>query len=90
MTSNRRGKSRKEINWPASVLVEGHLIECRISDVSESGAKIRIPGDKDLPSEFKIVFSLKGQIWRSCKIIWRDKNETGVQFVGPPHKDLFS
>ncbi len=57
--------------------------ECRIGDVSDSGAKLRIRGsiDKIDTHEFFLVLSTTGKAFRRCERVWLNGTEFGVRFL---------
>jgi PilZ domain len=60
--------------------------ECRIADVSDTGAKLAVKGSLaglDM-REFFLMLSASGNAFRHCKRIWLDGEEMGIQFL----KDL--
>lgn len=57
--------------------------DCRIADVSDSGAKLKIDGSirgLDL-REFFLVLSNTGSAHRRCEQIWLSGDELGVRFL---------
>lgn len=57
--------------------------ECRIGDVSETGAKLTIRGSVsgiDI-REFFLVLSATGNAHRRCERIWLQGDEIGVRFL---------
>ena len=68
--------------------------ECRIADVSDSGAKLTIRGSIDgLDSrEFFLVLTPTGNAYRRCERIWLRGDELGVRFLkdwANNHKDAW-
>lgn len=53
--------------------------ECRIMDLSESGAKLCAVVTADLPTRFELAFYPGGKR-RRCTVIWRRGRMLGVQF----------
>jgi hypothetical protein len=53
----------------------GVPINCIISDLSASGAKLTIRDQAAIPNEFALVFR------RNCRIVHRFDGQIGVQFV---------
>jgi hypothetical protein len=57
--------------------------DCRVSDVSSSGAKLTIHGPVsgiDI-HEFFLVLSATGKAHRRCERIWLNGDEIGVRFL---------
>ena len=57
--------------------------ECRIGDVSETGAKLYIFGSIDGidTKEFFLVLSATGSAHRRCERVWLNGDEIGVRFL---------
>jgi hypothetical protein len=53
-------------------------------DVSKGGAKLKLDGAIELPEQFFITLSERGDVQRLCRVVWRGPNELGVRFVEPP------
>ncbi len=54
-------------------------IDCLIRDMSESGAKIRLPGPELLPSQLWLI-EMSGGVAHQCHITWRHQQELGLEF----------
>ncbi len=57
--------------------------ECRISDVSDTGAKLNIYGSIDGidTKEFFLKLSPTGNAHRRCERVWINGAEAGVRFI---------
>jgi hypothetical protein len=57
--------------------------ECRIGDVSETGAKLTILGSISRidTKEFFLVLSATGNAHRRCQRVWLNGDELGVRFL---------
>lgn len=82
MSVDKRSKKRRPIHGRALICaVDGAAIgECRLSDVSETGAQIRYSEVAALPPEFILVFSKNGKVRRHCVMVWRSDVAAGVRF----------
>lgn len=82
MIRERRKSKRRALNYGASVVsFDGTLRrDCVIDDISAIGAKLRIEAPEDLPEEFVLLLSARGEAKRRCKIAWRGAQEIGVRF----------
>jgi hypothetical protein len=77
----RRGYRRDPIVAPARiVLSNGRYYECTTENLSQSGAKLILPGVNLLPKEFEVVVPER-HIQRKARLVWRDQDSIGVQFV---------
>lgn len=55
---------------------------CRIRDISEGGARLRLDKDDIAPARFVLRFTQDGSVGRICERMWTKGNEVGVKFVG--------
>jgi len=53
--------------------------DCVIRDVSEMGAKLAIPPDRQIPELFLVIDMRTRMAYRS-KLIWQTKGEIGVEY----------
>lgn len=79
-----RRAPRKPADYPAWIdLGDGSpLRACRISDVTEIGAKLAIGVADTLPERFVLLLA-PGDAGpkRDCRAVWRSPQELGVSFV---------
>ncbi len=56
--------------------------ECEVLDLSATGAKLRVDS-KNIPAD-NLGLSLTFDVRKTarCRLVWRDKNDIGVEFVG--------
>ncbi|MCK1404956.1 PilZ domain-containing protein [Bradyrhizobium sp. 76] len=71
-------RSRHQSAW--IILVGGAHRECRVMDLSESGAKLFAVVTVDLPTKFELAF-VQGGTRRRCDVMWRRGKMLGVQFA---------
>lgn len=64
--------------------------ECRIGDVSDTGAKLKVRGSLDTidTKEFFLVLSPTGKAFRRCERIWISGSEFGVRFLKDSPADV--
>jgi methyl-accepting chemotaxis protein len=81
-----RKKPRRQFHYNARVLTGGDTppIACSIADISETGARLTLESENELPDEFVLVLTPKGNPRRQCRVIWRDGLAVGVEF--PPEE----
>jgi hypothetical protein len=68
------------------------LIECALGNMSDTGAKLVLPGRRQLPSQFILCLAQDGRVARKCRIAWKEGDTIGVEFTarrlnevaGPP------
>ena len=87
MVSERRTVSRVQFGrgYTAKVMaIDGTWQrDCRIGDVSDTGAKLWIHGSVDGIDlrEFFLVLTATGNAHRRCERIWLSGDEVGVRFL---------
>lgn len=87
MVSERRSQERVQFGrgYMARVMaIDGTWQrDCRIGDVSDSGAKLRIYGSISGidTQEFFLMLSPTGNAFRRCERIWLNGDEVGVRFL---------
>jgi hypothetical protein len=65
-------------DFPAQVMLGGIAKrDCKVVDISESGARIAISGTIELPRQFSIAFASTA---RPCQLVWRNGTMAGVKF----------
>src|SRR5215208_1065281 len=57
------------------------LVPCTLLDVSQSGARLMLSGNEDVPDKFVLLLSEHGRARRQCRVAWRRKDKVGVEFV---------
>ncbi len=88
---SRRG-SRRAVVLQTGTLVfgaENSALECQVLDISDGGAKIHAANLPDSADVFDLRLD-SGTTYR-CRVVWRDKQNLGIEFVGevtPNHGDV--
>ncbi len=79
---NRRLRDRRKINSPAWADPGGVLpvIDCKIIDLSDDGARIAVKGDMELPDLFALQID-NSRILGEARVIWRTENIVGVKLL---------
>ena len=77
-----RKRPRRPLHYRARILLgeKGQPRSCSIEDISESGARIVLQADEELPKRFLLLLSARGGA-RSCREVWRDELTVGVEFL---------
>jgi hypothetical protein len=81
-TSEQRNSDRASVRrcgWFANVK-GAQLRDCIVLDESRSGARLAIDNPNDLPDSFYIYMSLDFRSRYYCRVIWRSKNQIGVEY----------
>jgi hypothetical protein len=78
-----RKNPRKHVKYQAQIILgnDEQPQPCALSDVSQSGARLVVMQDNELPEYFTLLLSATGRSGRYCKMVWRNGRELGVQFV---------
>ena len=75
----KRAERRMTRDIPAKVILGGFAKrDCKVVDISKSGARIAVSGSIDLPRQFSIAFASSA---RSCEFVWRNGTMAGVKFL---------
>jgi hypothetical protein len=84
--SELRRKPRRNFHYNASVLLDGTSPPqpCAISDISETGARITLKHECELPERFILLLTRGGEARRHCRLIWHNGLSVGVAFPTPP------
>jgi hypothetical protein len=83
VAAEQRRSRRYQVNLVAR-LVLGDGTErglCVVTDLSETGARLKSNDAPGLPENFTLVLSGDGQLRRRCRVAWRTELELGVEFV---------
>ena len=65
--SELRRKPRRQFHYHASILVEGDKpFVCAIADISETGARIQLEDERELPDRFILLLTRNGDARRHC------------------------
>jgi hypothetical protein len=77
-----RKKLRRPMHHAARILINerGTTLPCEISDASETGARLVLKGNVQLPERFVLLLTPMGQSRRICRLVWRNGNMLGVAF----------
>ncbi|MFZ3361168.1 MAG: PilZ domain-containing protein [Xanthobacteraceae bacterium] len=83
MGREARNTKRRFISTGARiVLADGaDLANCRIIDISGTGARLEVTNLDAVPEQFFLVLSYDGRSRRQCSVVWRSEKTIGVEFV---------
>ncbi len=56
------------------------LGSCLMTDISGSGARLKVDGSEALPDQFILLLSHDGELRRTCSVVWRSETAVGVRF----------
>src|SRR5579864_5524851 len=78
----KRGARRQPLRYSAWLaLAAGQRHDCMISNVSQSGARIDVRDPSAIPDHFVLMLTSNGSARRFCRVMWREPNQIGVQFM---------
>ncbi len=79
--AERRVKGRRHVNSPAWADPGGVLpvIDCKILDLSETGARVAMPSGVELPDVFQLQIN-SSRILGAAEVVWRESHQVGVRF----------
>jgi hypothetical protein len=84
--AERRTYARMRVLKGAKIVIgTTSVIDCVVRDLTNGGARVKIPNAASLPEVVAITFD-NGRTCRPCHIAWRTLNETGLQFTDPPRQ----
>jgi hypothetical protein len=79
--SELRSKPRRQFHYQASILIRGDKpFDCAIADISETGARIQLEDERELPEHFMLLLTKNGEARRRCRLVWRNGLFVGVEF----------
>jgi hypothetical protein len=61
-------------------------LDCTISDISLTGARILVPVEGTLPDDFDLYIAARSET-KWARVRWRDKQQIGVEFLTVKHDD---
>jgi hypothetical protein len=78
-----RKKPRQQFHYNAKIVTDGKepARKCTISDISQTGARIVLETDSELPDRFLLLLTKNGEARRRCRVIWRTGMTVGVKFA---------
>jgi hypothetical protein len=82
MTFRMRRAPRKTVDRPAWISIGENLPlrSCRLIDISDCGAKLAIDDVDEVPADFSLWLSRRGNPRYSCRIVWNRLGVIGVEF----------
>ena len=77
-----RKKPRRQFHYGARLVIDdkGTLVPCSIADISETGARLMLERDQELPERFLLLLTPRGGARRVCRVVWRNALSLGVEF----------
>jgi hypothetical protein len=79
----RRKSPRLRVLKRAKIIIGTTMaVDCVVGNITNVGARIRVPTAVDLPEAIDILFD-EGRTFRTCRVVWRNGDEIGVEFFEP-------
>jgi len=86
MLERRRSVRLRVLKSVKLIIGKSSIIDCVVGNLTNVGARVLISNTIDLPKRLEMTFD-KGKTIRSCRIVWRAKKETGIEFVHKTWRD---
>lgn len=87
MIVEKRKTRRQRLHHVAKILTGPRQFhDCKLSNVSETGARIEVADSSVLPDRFLLLLAARGRARRACQVIWREPQHVGVKFVRRPER----
>ena len=82
MSGEKRNYRRKSLKYPARIdLGDGSpMRDCVLADISETGARVKLKEPSELPERFTLLVGPLGAAPRSCRVVWKEGAEIGLEF----------
>jgi hypothetical protein len=77
-----RKKPRRQFHYTARIFTDQATqpIACSIVDISETGARLLLEHEQELPEHFLLLLTPNGVARRNCRVVWRTGPNIGVEF----------
>ncbi len=75
----RRSRRTRTLKAGQILCPEGQRLDCTVLDISDGGAKVRLPDNATCPAHFTLRLTT-GRSYR-CELAWRGDSELGVRFL---------
>lgn len=78
--TNKRSEARKPANGRGRVVfADWNFADCTITDISASGARVRLSHRSPLPSRF-LLLDVKNRMVHAASVAWQQGEYAGVRF----------
>jgi hypothetical protein len=79
----KRIARRQTLQWTAQAvdLKLAPIAPCKVSNISDTGAKLTFEECTETPDAFVLMLVQSGSVQRRCIVRWRSGNDIGVEFV---------
>ena len=85
-TNDARKAVRRALRYPVWIDLDDSSppSDCMLADVSETGAKFKIPVGSNVPDQFRLRLTRDGHSIRHCQVVRREGVSIAVKFVSKP------
>ena len=83
---NRRKHARTNVIATAWLRLKGDPVPlvCVLWDVSEGGARMTVANVAAIPDKFTLLGARDAVSGTSCRVVWRSREQIGIQFLDNP------
>jgi hypothetical protein len=83
--NDKRAAPRKRVLKGARIAFNerSSTLSCTVRDLSETGARLRVPQGQAVPARFDLLIDVDG-FEAPCTVAWRRGEDVGVTFDAPP------
>ncbi len=81
----RTAKRQRVLKSAKIVLDDWRVVDCTVRDLSESGVKLLVSSNLNLPDKFRLLMTAEHTI-RPVEVAWKGIDMIGVAFLGPAEK----
>ncbi len=82
MSQNRISQRHRTLKEGKVVLTHWSVIDCRVRDLSEAGARLEFSGPTALPKDFRLCL-VSSNLLVPVELAWQRPQSAGVRFTGP-------
>lgn len=82
MEHNRTSARRRTLKGGRVILSDWSGIDCRVRDLSETGARLEFDGPTQLPNECRLLLIETNRMF-PVEVAWQRAQSAGVHFTGP-------
>ena len=83
MTEYRKYPRMRALKGAKIILGETSVLDCVVRDLTNGGARVKIPHPLGFPEEVALTFN-DGRTSQPCRVAWRTLNESGLEFSPRP------
>ena len=86
MDGEKRKDHRQLLKYPAKIEIGDGTPPrpCVLTDVSASGARVIVDAPDQIPDCFSLLLAAEHGTQRRCKVVWREANQLGLEFMKFP------